>query len=74
MAVIYQDNIKGARQISNFIWTIILSIGGIGFLLASLECYFKIDVLPLADTKNLEFVPQGITMLFYGTVALGCIL
>ena len=71
MAVIYQDNIKGARQISNFIWTIILSIGGIGFLLASLECYFKSDFLPLADTKNLEFVPQGITMLFYGTVALG---
>ena len=67
----YQDKIKGARQISNFIWIFILAIGGFGFLLASLECYFRINFLPFANTLNLEFIPQGIVMLFYGTVALG---
>jgi len=67
----YQDKIKGARQISNFIWIFILAIGGFGFLLASLECYFRINFLPFANTQNLEFIPQGIVMLFYGTVALG---
>lgn len=66
-----KDQVVGARQISNFIWIIILAIGGFGFALASLECYFKINILPLANTMNLEFIPQGITMLFYGTVALG---
>lgn len=66
-----KDEVRGARQISNFIWIGILAIGGFGFALASLECYFKVNLLPLADTLNLEFIPQGITMLFYGTVALG---
>ena len=70
----YQDNVIGARQISNFIWILILAIGGIGFILASLECYLKQNILPLADTMNLEFVPQGITMLFYGTVASGLLI
>lgn len=71
MKQLYQERIRGARQLSNFTWVVILSIGGFGFLLASLESYSKTNILPFADTTNLEFVPQGITMLFYGTVAIG---
>ena len=32
---IRKDQIIGSRRLSNYIWTIILSIGGFGFILAS---------------------------------------
>ena len=38
--------VPGARRLSNYIWGAILTIGGIGFLLTGLSCYFNFALLP----------------------------
>ena len=43
-----------------------LTMGGIGFSLASLSSYFGKDLLPLGNPSTLIFVPQGLFMGFYG--------
>merc|ERR1712146_478302 len=52
-------------------WTIILFLAGLGFLLAGLSSYFKINLLFVTDLTTLAFVPQGIVMTFYGLLGLG---
>lgn len=68
---IRQDIIIGSRQFSNYFWLFFLLIGGLGFLLAGISSYFKIDLLPFANTTELVFIPQGLVMIFYGTLSLG---
>ena len=68
---IRQDKIMGSRRFSNYFWSFFLSIGGLGFLLAGLSSYFKINLLPLTNTTELVFIPQGLVMIFYGTLSLG---
>lgn len=63
------DKIIGSRRFSNYWWATIILLGGLGFLLAGLSSYFKINLLPFSTTKNLIFIPQGILMIFYGTLA-----
>jgi hypothetical protein len=67
---IRQDEIVGSRRFSNYFWTFFLSIGGLSFLLAGLSSYLKINLLPFANTIELTFIPQGIVMMFYGTLSL----
>jgi len=67
---IRQDKITGSRRFSNYFWSIILFIGGLGFILAGLSSYFKINFLLFTDTTDLVFFPQGIVMTFYGTLSL----
>ncbi len=50
---------------------LILFLAGLGFFLAGLSSYLKINLLILSDTSEIIFIPQGIAMLFYGTGALG---
>ena len=66
---IRQDKIIGSRRFSNYFWSVFLFIGGLGFLLAGLSSYFKINLLPFANPIELNFIPQGILMLVYGTGA-----
>ena len=49
---------------------IFLCIGGISFLLAGMSSYFKINLLPFANPTELVFIPQGLVMIFYGTLSL----
>lgn len=65
-----QDKIMGSRRFSNYFWTILLFIGGLGFILAGFSSYFKINLLLFTDTTELVFFPQGIVMTFYGTLSL----
>jgi hypothetical protein len=67
---IRQDKIMGSRRFSNYFWTILLFIGGLGFILAGFSSYFKINFLLFTDTTDLVFFPQGIVMTFYGTLSL----
>ena len=67
---IRQDNIVGSRRFSNYFWTFFLFLGGFSFLLAGLSSYFKINLLPFTNTVELVFIPQGIVMIFYGTLSL----
>jgi len=67
---IRQDDIIGSRRFSNYFWTLFLFLGGFSFLLAGLSSYFKINLLPFTNTVELVFIPQGIVMVFYGTLSL----
>ena len=67
---IRQDKIVGSRRFSNYFWTIFLSIGGLSFLLAGLSSFFKRNFLPFSNPTELVFIPQGLVMMFYGTLSL----
>jgi len=68
---IRQDIIIGSRRFSNYFWSFFLFFGGLGFLLAGISSYFKINLLPFANPTELVFIPQGLVMMFYGTLSLG---
>ena len=65
------DTIVGSRRFSNYFWSFFLFFGGIGFLLAGISSYFKINLLPFANPTELVFIPQGLVMIFYGTLSFG---
>lgn len=67
---IRQDKIVGSRRFSNYFWSFFLLLGGIGFVFAGLSSYFKINFLPFANPTKLVFIPQGLVMMFYGTLSL----
>jgi hypothetical protein len=67
---IRQDKIPGSRRLSNYFWASTLCLGGLGFLLAGFSSYFNINFLPFTNTKELIFMPQGIVMTFYGSLAI----
>ena len=67
---IRKNKIIGSRRFSNYFWTIFLFIGGISFLFAGLSSYLKINLLPFANPTELTFIPQGLVMIFYGTLSI----
>jgi hypothetical protein len=58
--------VLGSRRFSNFFWAMVVSIGGVGFLLAGLSSYFHKNLLLISDPTQLVFIPQGIALTFYG--------
>ena len=68
---IRRDEIIGSRRFSNYFWSFFLLLGGIGFLLAGLSSYFRINLLPFTNSIELVFIPQGLVMVFYGTLSFG---
>ena len=64
-----EQKIGGSRKISNYIIGGMLTIGGVGFILASISSYTGRDLLPLGNPSSLLFVPQGIIMGAYGVIA-----
>ena len=67
--LVLEQKIKGSRKVSNYLVASMLSIGGVGFLLASFSSYFGRDFLPLGNPSPLIFVPQGLVMGLYGVAA-----
>lgn len=63
-------NVPGARRFSNYVWGLILTIGGSGFLLTGLSVYLNIPLLPLIKLETIQFFPQGLVMCFYGILGL----
>ena len=68
---ILRQEIVGSRRLSNYWWATVTAIGGIGFLLAGLSSYFKINFLLVSDPTELQFIPQGVALLFYGVAGSG---
>jgi len=68
---IRQDKIVGSRRFSNYFWALLLLMGGLMFLLAGISSYLKTNLLPFTNTSELVFIPQGIVMMFYGTLSSG---
>jgi len=62
--------IEGSRQMSNIFWALVVSAGGLGFFLSGLSSFFKVNLLIFSDSTNLSFIPQGIVLVFYGTIGL----
>lgn len=67
---VLKQEVVGSRRLSNYFFAVIVSIGGIGFFLASLSIYFHVSLLPFAQLSDLAFIPQGIAMGFYGIAAI----
>lgn len=65
-ANVLKYSITGAKRFSNLTAAIAVAIGAIGFLLAGLSSYLKINLLPFSSPLELEFVPQGLALTFYG--------
>ncbi len=64
-----KQTINGSRKFSNYLIGGMLTIGGIGFILASISSYTGKDLLPLGNPSSLIFVPQGLIMGAYGLLA-----
>lgn len=60
--------INGSRRLSNIFWAVCVSLGGLGFFFAGLSSYTKINLLLFSDLTKIDFIPQGIILMFYGTV------
>ena len=61
--------ISGCRNASNFWWAALTSLGGAGFILAGLSSFVQRNLLPFTfDFRSIVFFPQGVVMVFYGTV------
>jgi hypothetical protein len=58
----------GSRRISNIFWAIAVSLGGFGFFLTGLSSFFGTNLLLVSDSSEISFLPQGIVLVFYGTV------
>ena len=67
--LVLEQEIKGSRKFSNYFVASSISIGGLGFMLASFSSYFGRDFLPLGNPSTLIFVPQGLVMGLYGVAA-----
>jgi hypothetical protein len=63
---VLQQNILGSRRLSNYFWAVIVTMGGLGFLLAGLSSYLKVNLLLVSNTTSIQFVPQGVALTFYG--------
>jgi hypothetical protein len=58
----------GSRRLSNIFWSFTVSLGGFGFFLTGLSSFFEKNLLLFSDSSGISFIPQGIVLLFYGTV------
>jgi hypothetical protein len=65
-----KEYIIGARNFKSITFSLVLLFAGLGFFTAGLYSYLKINITYFTDISTLKFVPQGLTMLFYGTIAL----
>ena len=61
---------NGSRRLSNIFWALTVSLGGTGFFLAGLSSFLNTNLLFFSDSSEISFVPQGIVLVFYGTVGL----
>lgn len=63
--------VVGARCSNNYFWTLFIFSLGLGFSLAGLSSFCNINLLPFSNPKELTFFPQGLLLLFYGSLNLG---
>lgn len=66
----YSESINGARTINNYLWILILFFFGIGFIFAGISSYLKINFFSSFTFSNINFIPQGILLIFYGTCSI----
>jgi hypothetical protein len=67
---VYEQAVLGSRRLSNVLVASAVSLGGVGFALASLSSRLGRNLLPMFATSELVWVPQGLVMGLYGLAAL----
>lgn len=65
-----EQPVLGSRRLSNVLVALVVTTGGVGFLLTSLSSRLGTDLLPIGHPAQLEWVPQGLVMGLYGLAAL----
>ncbi|MGL5032515.1 MAG: photosystem I assembly protein Ycf4 [Microcystaceae cyanobacterium] len=63
---VLRQEVLGSRRLSNYFWAVASAIGGVGFFLAGLSSYLNVNLLIVSDPSELQFIPQGVALLFYG--------
>lgn len=63
MNSLHTQQILGARTKSNSLWTLVLGIGSLGFMITGLGSY---PLNPWGIVSDFAFIPQGLVMSFYG--------
>jgi uncharacterized membrane protein YdbT with pleckstrin-like domain len=66
---VLEQPVLGSRRLSNVLVALVVSAGGLGFLLTSLSSRLGVDLLPIGHPAALEWVPQGLVMGLYGIAA-----
>jgi hypothetical protein len=66
---VLEQQVLGSRRLSNVLVAVVVSTGGIGFLLTSLSSYLSLDLLPVGHPAELVWVPQGLVMGAYSLAA-----
>jgi hypothetical protein len=64
-----EQAVLGSRRLSNILVAVVVTTGGLGFLLTSASSYFGTDLLPIGHPAELAWVPQGLVMGLYGLAA-----
>jgi hypothetical protein len=67
---VFKEVINGARNLKVFLISSILLIAGLSFLLVGLSSYFQQKLFFFTSPNNIIFIPQGIVMIFYGSLAI----
>jgi hypothetical protein len=68
---LYTLSLKGAANFTNICWAFILLLGSSGFLTLGIFSYLNpIGLMPSTSTGDIQFIPQGLVMSFYGTAGL----
>lgn len=63
----WQIEYEGTNRLENYIVATAMLVGGCCFYLAGLSVYLNYDILPFVNVQDLSFIPQGFTMMFYGS-------
>jgi hypothetical protein len=67
---VLHQKVLGSRRFSNYWWATVVSMGSVGFFLAGISSYLKVNLLFVTDPTQLIFYPQGLVMGLYGSAGL----
>lgn len=66
---VFEQSVLGSRRFSNLLVASAVTLGGIGFLLASFSSKLGRNLLPFITASDLTWIPQGLVMGLYGIAA-----
>ena len=66
---VFLQPVLGSRRLSNLLVAFAVTLGGLGFLLASLSSRVGRNLMPLFSASDLPWLPQGLVMGLYGIAA-----
>nr|YP_009540905.1 photosystem I assembly protein ycf4 [Lepocinclis tripteris]AYQ93369.1 photosystem I assembly protein ycf4 [Lepocinclis tripteris] len=67
---ILKQKIINTEKLYDYLVNITVFLGSVGFLTAGISSYLNKNIIPFIQTNEISFIPQGLTMTFYGTLGL----